>query len=61
MRMLHNISILLSLSSPIQSRDRMGTKKAKPLWTEIMELMGGEYLEAKDSFYAEGAMEQEEE
>ena len=39
----------------------MGTKKAKPLWTEIMELMGGEYSEAKDSFYAEGAGELEEE
>jgi putative AlgH/UPF0301 family transcriptional regulator len=43
-----------------KSRDRMGTKKAKPLWTEIMELMGGEYTEAKNSFYAEGYTEQEE-
>ena len=32
----------------------MGTKKAKPLWTEIMELLGGEYSQVKDSFYAEG-------
>ena len=32
----------------------MGTKKAKPLWTEIMELMGGQYAEIKESFYAEG-------
>ncbi|KAG7354703.1 ACR COG1678 domain containing protein [Nitzschia inconspicua] len=37
-----------------KSRDRMGTKKAKPLWTEIMELMGGRYLEVKNTFYAEG-------
>jgi hypothetical protein len=32
----------------------MGTKKAKPLWTEIMELMGGEYLAIKETFYADG-------
>lgn len=32
----------------------MGTKKAKPLWTEIMELMGGRYSEIKERFYAEG-------
>jgi hypothetical protein len=32
----------------------MGTKKAKPLWTEIMELMGGQYSEIKEAFYAEG-------
>ena len=36
-----------------KSRDRMGTQKAKPLWTEIMELMGGEYLEIKNKFYKE--------
>ena len=35
-------------------RDRMGTRRAKPLWTEIMELMGGEYLEIRDQLYAEG-------
>jgi hypothetical protein len=34
-----------------KSRDRMGTQKAKPLWTEIMELMGGDYQKIKDSFY----------
>lgn len=44
-----------------QSRDRMGTKKAKPLWTEIMELLGGEYAQAKERFYAEGYTEREEE
>eukprot|EP00980_Cylindrotheca_fusiformis_P030569 scaffold25049_cov127-Cylindrotheca_fusiformis.AAC.1 len=34
-----------------KSRDRMGTQKAKPLWTEIMELMGGDYQKVKESFY----------
>jgi hypothetical protein len=34
-----------------KSRDRMGTQKAKPLWTEIMELMGGDYQQIKDQFY----------
>ena len=34
-----------------KSRDRMGTQKAKPLWTEIMELMGGDYQKVKDRFY----------
>ncbi len=34
-----------------KSRDRMGTQKAKPLWTEIMELLGGEYQRIKDNFY----------
>ena len=34
-----------------KSRDRMGTQKAKPLWTEIMELMGGEFQNIKDDFY----------
>lgn len=36
-----------------KSRDRMGTQKAKPLWTEIMELMGGEYQQIKNKFYNE--------
>ena len=30
----------------------MGTKKAKPLWTEIMDLMGDEYAEIMNNFYA---------
>jgi len=30
----------------------MGTKKAKPLWTEIMDLMGNEYAEIMTKFYA---------
>lgn len=34
-----------------KSRDRLGTKRAKPLWTEIMELMGGEYKDVRDQFY----------
>mmetsp|Transcript_1907 Transcript_1907/g.4463 ORF Transcript_1907/g.4463 Transcript_1907/m.4463 type:complete len:412 (-) Transcript_1907:170-1405(-) len=36
-----------------KSRDRMGTKKAKPLWTEIMDLMGNEYAETTKNFYIE--------
>lgn len=36
-----------------KSRDRMGTRRAKPLWTEIMELMGGEYKEVRDQLYGE--------
>ena len=39
-------------SLTLQSRDRMGTKKAKPLWTEIMDLMGVEYGDIMKSFYA---------
>jgi hypothetical protein len=31
--------------------DRMGTQRAKPLWTEIMELMGGEYQDVRDKLY----------
>jgi Uncharacterized ACR, COG1678 len=34
-----------------QPRDRMGTRRAKPLWTEIMELLGGPYQDAKDALY----------
>ena len=34
-----------------KSRDRMGTRRAKPLWTEIMELMGGEFKTICDEFY----------
>jgi len=36
-------------------RDRMGTRRAKPLWTEIMELMGGEYLKIRNDFYSDDA------
>eukprot|EP00586_Coscinodiscus_wailesii_P015600 CAMPEP_0172496546 /NCGR_PEP_ID=MMETSP1066-20121228/88966_1 /TAXON_ID=671091 /ORGANISM="Coscinodiscus wailesii, Strain CCMP2513" /LENGTH=412 /DNA_ID=CAMNT_0013268887 /DNA_START=16 /DNA_END=1254 /DNA_ORIENTATION=+ len=36
-----------------KSRDRLGTKRAKPLWTEIMELMGGDFQSVKDQFYSE--------
>jgi hypothetical protein len=39
----------------------MGTKKAKPLWTEIMELMGGDFEQIKNSFYEEGYTEQPDE
>ena len=34
-----------------QSRDRMGTRRAKPLWTEIMELLGDKYVAIKDELY----------
>jgi hypothetical protein len=34
-----------------KSRDRMGTRRAKPLWTEIMELMGGKYKGIRDRLY----------
>jgi len=36
-----------------KSRDRMGTRRGKPLWTEIMELMGSNYLQIKQKFYDE--------
>jgi len=34
-----------------KSRDRLGTRRGKPLWTEIMELMGGEYRDVRDQLY----------
>ena len=36
-----------------KSRDRMGTRRAKPLWTEVMELLGGEQKELLDEFYGD--------
>ena len=36
-----------------KSRDRLGVKRAKPLWTEIMELLGGEYKDVRDQLYGE--------
>jgi Uncharacterized ACR, COG1678 len=36
-----------------QSRDRMGSRRAKPLWTEIMELLGGDYATIKRTLYEE--------
>lgn len=39
-----------------KSRDRMGTRRAKPLWTEIMELMGEtipKYKDIRDQLYDE--------
>lgn len=36
-----------------KSRDRLGTRRGKPLWTEIMELMGGEYRNVRDQLYEE--------
>jgi len=32
-------------------RDRLGTMRAKPLWTEIMELMGGKFLNIRNMLY----------
>jgi len=34
-----------------KSRDRLGAKRAKPLWSEIMELLGGEYKDIRDKLY----------
>jgi len=34
-----------------KSRDRMGTQRAKPLWTEIMELLGGDCRDVRDQLY----------
>eukprot|EP00554_Chaetoceros_debilis_P011001 CAMPEP_0194109288 /NCGR_PEP_ID=MMETSP0150-20130528/8812_1 /TAXON_ID=122233 /ORGANISM="Chaetoceros debilis, Strain MM31A-1" /LENGTH=464 /DNA_ID=CAMNT_0038798215 /DNA_START=225 /DNA_END=1619 /DNA_ORIENTATION=- len=36
-----------------KSRDRLGAKRAKPLWTEVMELMGGEFQGIRDQLYKE--------
>jgi len=44
-----------------KSRDRMGTRRAKPLWTEIMELMGGEYRRVRDRLYGMDDLDDEEE
>jgi len=44
---------LASVSKEVlfKPRDRLGTKRAKPLWTEIMELMDGKYKNICDTFY----------
>ena len=34
-----------------KSRDRLGSKRAKPLWTELMELMEDEYRLVRDELY----------
>lgn len=34
-------------------RDRMGTQRAKPLWAEIMELLGGDYRSVRDKLYGD--------
>jgi Uncharacterized ACR, COG1678 len=36
-----------------QSRDRMGSRRAKPLWTEIMQLLGGDYATIQQTLYEE--------
>ena len=36
-----------------RSRDRLGAKRAKPLWTEIIELLGEDYRHIRDQLYGE--------
>jgi hypothetical protein len=36
-----------------KSRDRMGTRRAKPLWTEVMDLLGGKYKDVKARLYGD--------
>jgi hypothetical protein len=45
--------IMASVSKEVlfKSRDRLGAKRAKPLWTEIMELMGGKHKDMRDRLY----------
>jgi len=43
----------VSTEALFKSRDRLGAKRAKPLWTEIMELMGGKYQAICDELYNE--------
>jgi len=47
--------ILASVSKDVmfKSRDRLGSKRAKPLWTEVMESMGGEYKDIRDLLYGD--------
>jgi len=47
--------IVASVSKEVlfKSRNRMGTRKGKPLWTEVMELLGGEYKKIRDQLYEE--------
>lgn len=35
----------------LKNRGREGLKMAKPLWTEIMELMGGTFKDIQEGFY----------
>ena len=36
-----------------RNRDRLGPKRAKPLWTEIMELLGDDYKHIVELLYGE--------
>lgn len=36
-----------------RSRDRLGAKRAKPLWTEIIELLGDDYKHIRDQLYGD--------
>lgn len=36
-----------------RSRDRLGAKRAKPLWTEIIELMGDDFEHIRDQLYGD--------
>ena len=38
-----------------KSRDRLGSKRAKPLWTELMELMGEDYRGVRDELYSDSS------
>ncbi|KAL7540588.1 hypothetical protein ACHAWF_006727 [Thalassiosira exigua] len=44
-----------------RSRDRLGAKRAKPLWTEIIELLGDDYQHIRDQLYGEEEVYGEEE
>ena len=44
---------LVSKKVLFKSRDRMGTQRAKPLWTEIMELLGEDCEKLKNKLYNE--------
>jgi len=34
-----------------KSRDRLGSKRAKPLWTEVMDLLGEDYKQIRNNLY----------
>jgi putative AlgH/UPF0301 family transcriptional regulator len=40
-----------------KSRDRMGTQRAKPLWSEIMELLGGKHSNIRNELYEEEGLQ----
>ncbi|KAL7462730.1 hypothetical protein ACHAXS_003108, partial [Conticribra weissflogii] len=36
-----------------KSRDRLGSKRAKPLWTEVMDLLGEDYKQIRNNLYGD--------